>query len=56
MASAARLSRWLSLFQAYQEQMENSASEILEKIEPLRCAAKGEAEKLGHAVGVPVLT
>lgn len=35
---------------AYQEQMENSASEILEKIEPLRCAAKGEAEKLGHAV------
>ncbi|CAN7974841.1 unnamed protein product, partial [Ixodes persulcatus] len=39
-----------SSLKAYQEQMENSASEILEKIEPLRCAAKGEAEKLGHAV------
>ncbi|XP_054725014.1 talin-1-like isoform X2 [Uloborus diversus] len=34
----------------YQEQMETSASEILDRIDPVRIAAKSEAEKLGHLV------
>ncbi|XP_042904301.1 talin-2 isoform X1 [Parasteatoda tepidariorum] len=34
----------------YQEQMESSASEILERIDGVRTAAMGEAEKLGHLV------
>jgi hypothetical protein len=36
--------------QAYSEQTEASASEILDRLEPLRSAAKFEAEKIGHAV------
>ncbi|KAK8772242.1 hypothetical protein V5799_024516 [Amblyomma americanum] len=43
-----------SLLKTYQEQMETSASEILDVIEPLRYAAKGEAEKLGHTVSQAV--
>nr|XP_037279500.1 talin-2-like isoform X2 [Rhipicephalus microplus] len=43
-----------SLLKTYQEQMESSASEILDIIEPLRYAAKGEAEKLGHTVNQAV--
>jgi hypothetical protein len=34
----------------YSEQIENSATEMLERLEPLRVAAIGEAENLGHAV------
>ncbi|GIY58861.1 talin-2 [Caerostris extrusa] len=34
----------------YQEQMETSASEIMDRIDGVRNAAKGEAEKLGHLV------
>lgn len=34
----------------FNEQMENTAMEIREKIPAVRSAAKGEAEKLGHAV------
>ncbi|KAL4712138.1 hypothetical protein ACJJTC_010999 [Scirpophaga incertulas] len=34
--------------QGYTEQIENSASEMLERLEPLRIAANGEAENLGH--------
>ncbi|XP_023231887.1 talin-2-like isoform X2 [Centruroides sculpturatus] len=34
----------------FQEQMENSASEILDKIDIIGSAGKGEAEKLGHSV------
>lgn len=34
----------------FQQQMESSATEIIEKIDPVRSAAKGEAEKLGHRV------
>ncbi|XP_075988130.1 talin_middle and talin-RS domain-containing protein rhea isoform X2 [Anticarsia gemmatalis] len=36
--------------QGYSEQIENSATEMLERLEPLRIAANGEAENLGHAV------
>ncbi|XP_022816800.1 talin-1 isoform X8 [Spodoptera litura] len=36
--------------QGYTEQIENSATEMLERLEPLRVAALGEAEHLGHAV------
>lgn len=43
-----------SLLKTYQGQMETSASEILDVIEPLRYAAKGEAEKLGHTVSQAV--
>ncbi|XP_064472172.1 talin-2-like isoform X2 [Ornithodoros turicata] len=43
-----------STLKAYQEQMENSATAILENIEPFRQAAKGEAEKLGHSVSQTV--
>ncbi|XP_076336549.1 talin-1-like isoform X2 [Tachypleus tridentatus] len=34
----------------FQEQMENSATEIMEKIDSVRTSSKGEAEKLGHSV------
>lgn len=34
----------------YCEQIENSATEMLERLEPLRAAAKSEAENLGHSV------
>jgi hypothetical protein len=33
--------------------MESSAHEILEKLEPVRAAAKYEAENIGHAVSQP---
>ncbi|XP_065332613.1 talin-2 isoform X2 [Cloeon dipterum] len=36
--------------QKYREQTEASASEILDRLEPLRSAAKFEAEKIGHSV------
>ncbi|XP_048001972.1 talin-1 isoform X2 [Leguminivora glycinivorella] len=36
--------------QGYLEQIENSTTEMLERIEPVRVAAKGEAENLGHSV------
>ncbi|KAM3956237.1 LOW QUALITY PROTEIN: talin_middle and talin-RS domain-containing protein rhea [Aphomia sociella] len=36
--------------QGYTEQIENSATEMLERLDPLKVAAKGEAENLGHAV------
>lgn len=34
----------------FREQTEASASEILDRLEPLRSAAKYEAEKIGHSV------
>ncbi|XP_060808637.1 talin-1 [Amyelois transitella] len=36
--------------QGYMEQIENSATEMEERLEPLRVAAVGQAENLGHAV------
>ncbi|XP_041983900.1 talin-1 isoform X3 [Aricia agestis] len=42
--------RRANTLQGYSEQIENSAAEILERLEPLRVAACGEAENLGHAV------
>ncbi|XP_049882474.1 talin-1 isoform X3 [Pectinophora gossypiella] len=36
--------------QGYCEQIENSSTEMLERLEPLRTAAKSEAENLGHSV------
>ena len=36
--------------QGFTDQMESSASEIAEKLEPVRAAAKYEAENIGHAV------
>ena len=36
--------------QGFTDQMESSASEIAEKLEPVRAAAKFEAENIGHAV------
>ncbi|CAH0698118.1 unnamed protein product [Spodoptera exigua] len=44
------LPRKNNTLQGYTEQMENSATEMLERLEPLRVAANGEAENLGHAV------
>lgn len=41
--------------QGYSEQTEASASEILDRLEPLRSAAKYEAEKIGHAVSFIIL-
>lgn len=37
-------------FQGFTDQMESSASELREKLEPLCTAAKYEAENVGHAV------
>lgn len=34
----------------FSEQIENSAAEMSERLEPLRAAARSEAENLGHAV------
>ncbi|XP_013776088.1 talin-2-like [Limulus polyphemus] len=34
----------------FQEQMENSATEIMDRIDSVRTSSKGEAEKIGHAV------
>ncbi|CAK1592968.1 unnamed protein product [Parnassius mnemosyne] len=42
--------RQANTLQGYSEQIENAAAEMLEKLEPLRIAAKSEAENLGHAV------
>jgi len=36
--------------QGFTDQMESSANEIAEKLEPVRAAAKYEAENIGHAV------
>jgi hypothetical protein len=36
--------------QGFTDQMDSSASEIAEKLEPVRSAAKFEAENIGHAV------
>uniref|UniRef100_A0A646QFM5 Talin1 n=1 Tax=Hemiscolopendra marginata TaxID=943146 RepID=A0A646QFM5_9MYRI len=36
--------------QGFNELMENSSAEIIDKIDPVRNAAKAEAEKLGHLV------
>lgn len=38
--------------QAFAEQTTNCAMEIADRIDSVRSAAKGEAEKLGHAVSV----
>jgi talin len=42
-----------STLQGFTDQMESSANEILEKLEPVRAAAKYEAENIGHAVSHP---
>ncbi|XP_052742703.1 talin-1 isoform X10 [Bicyclus anynana] len=42
--------RQANTLQGYWEQMENSGAEIAERLEPLRVAARSEAENLGHAV------
>ncbi|PNF41180.1 Talin-1 [Cryptotermes secundus] len=41
--------------QGFTDQMESSVNEILEKLEPVRAAAKFEAENIGHAVNQMVL-
>ncbi|KAJ9593984.1 hypothetical protein L9F63_014625, partial [Diploptera punctata] len=41
--------------QGFTDQMESSATEISEKLEPVRAAAKYEAENIGHAVNQMVL-
>jgi talin len=41
--------------QGFTDQMESSVNEILEKLEPVRAAAKYEAENIGHAVSQPSL-
>ena len=38
--------------QAFAEQTTNCAMEIADRIDSVRSAAKGEAEKLGHAVSI----
>lgn len=38
--------------QGFTDQMESSVNEISEKLEPLRHAAKYEAENIGHAVSI----
>ncbi|XP_013176171.1 PREDICTED: talin-1 isoform X2 [Papilio xuthus] len=42
--------RQANTLQGYSEQIENAAAEMLERLEPLRLAARSEAENLGHAV------
>ncbi|CAH0716781.1 unnamed protein product, partial [Brenthis ino] len=42
--------RQANTLQGYSEQIESSAAEMAERLEPLRVAACGEAEHLGHAV------
>lgn len=54
-ASLSAISQSLSprrenTMQGFTDQMESSASELREKLEPLRNAAKFEAENVGHAV------
>ena len=41
--------------QAFQDQLLTSARELLDTIDPLRSAAKGVAEKLGHLVSDSVV-
>ncbi|KAL0113705.1 hypothetical protein PUN28_012676 [Cardiocondyla obscurior] len=48
--SQALMPRRESTVQGFTDQMESSASELREKLEPLRTAAKYEAENVGHAV------
>ncbi|XP_048267474.1 talin-1 isoform X3 [Bombus terrestris] len=48
--SQALVSRRENTMQGFTDQMETSASELREKLEPLRTAAKYEAENVGHAV------
>ncbi|KAK9301347.1 hypothetical protein QLX08_006276 [Tetragonisca angustula] len=48
--SQSLIPRRENTMQAFTDQMENSASELREKLEPLRTAAKYEAENVGHAV------
>ncbi|XP_029174483.1 talin-1 isoform X1 [Nylanderia fulva] len=48
--SQALLPRRENTVQGFTDQMESSASELREKLEPLRTAAKYEAENVGHAV------
>ncbi|XP_047524858.1 talin-1 isoform X1 [Pieris napi] len=43
-------SRQANTLQGYCEQVENSAAEMLEKLEPVKIAATSEAENLGHSV------
>lgn len=57
-ASLAAISQSLSprkekSAQAFSEQTTNCAMEIADRIDCVRSAAKGEAEKLGHAVSAP---
>ncbi|GBP64325.1 Talin-2 [Eumeta japonica] len=42
--------RTTNTLQGFTEQMENSSTELAERLEPLRVAALGEAENLGHSV------
>ncbi|XP_032666456.1 talin-1 isoform X2 [Odontomachus brunneus] len=48
--SQALVPRRENTMQGFTDQMESSASELREKLEPLRTAAKYEAENVGHAV------
>ncbi|XP_035720068.1 talin-1-like isoform X2 [Vespa mandarinia] len=48
--SQALLPRRDNTVQGFTDQMESSASELREKLEPLRNAAKYEAENVGHSV------
>ncbi|XP_012276723.1 talin-1 isoform X2 [Orussus abietinus] len=48
--SQALLPRRENTIQGFTDQMESSANELREKLEPLRTAAKYEAEHVGHAV------
>ena len=41
--------------QSYQDMVLNSARQLLEHIDPIRNAAKGEAENLGHLVSEGLL-
>ncbi|XP_011052007.1 PREDICTED: talin-1 isoform X3 [Acromyrmex echinatior] len=48
--SQALMPRRENTVQGFTDQMESSANELREKLEPLRTAAKYEAENVGHAV------
>ncbi|XP_053983421.1 talin-1 isoform X2 [Hylaeus volcanicus] len=48
--SQALVPRRENTVQGFTDQMESSASELREKLEPVRTAAKYEAEHIGHAV------
>ncbi|XP_076242386.1 talin_middle and talin-RS domain-containing protein rhea isoform X3 [Calliopsis andreniformis] len=48
--SQALVPRRENTMQGFTDQMESSASELREKLEPVRIAAKYEAENIGHAV------